>query len=169
MCSVDCARISAVIHSNAFFGVNFNSPSTMSNLSYAPPLPAPPLPAPPLQPAHRIVPPMAQRSAFALGARVSISSQRIRPCICATRTQIVICATRSPLDIVRDAQRVYSAEKPPWCQPWTIVGTGSLSVATAWSQLHGAIGISVAAIISAAVLVWWYLFLVLYPQSRLGE
>lgn len=48
--------------------------------------------------------------------------------------------------------------KPPWCQPWTIVGTGSLITAGAASLNPWA-----GAAVGTAVLAWWWLFLVAVP------
>ncbi|MCP9774395.1 DUF6737 family protein [Cyanobium sp. WAJ14-Wanaka] len=54
------------------------------------------------------------------------------------------------------------AEKPWWCQPWTIVLTG-LGVGSAswlfWQRWW------VTAPVAAAILVWWWLFLVLVPAT----
>lgn len=70
------------------------------------------------------------------------------------------------MQLAKDAQSVYSAEKPPWCQPWTIVGTGSIAVFASWELFRGWFAI-IAAGVSTAVFVWWYVFLVVYPQQTL--
>lgn len=75
---------------------------------------------------------------------------------------------KGPLELARDAQRVYSADKPPWCQPWTIVSTGAGAVAASWQLFRGWTSV-VAVGVTVGVFVWWYLFLVLYPQDALGE
>lgn len=52
--------------------------------------------------------------------------------------------------------------KPAWCQPWTIVATGSGGVGGSWALLHWApLTIAVAALVG----LWWYTFLVAYPQA----
>ncbi len=85
----------------------------------------------------------------------------------ACRRVALIRASRSPAEIVQDAQDVYSKEKPPWCQPWTILGTGSAVIAVSWTTLHGLAAI-LAVGATGAVLAWWYLFLVVYPLSVLN-
>lgn len=52
--------------------------------------------------------------------------------------------------------------KPWWCQPWSILLTGVAVVAASW-MVWGLWWIS--APLAAAVLVWWWLFLVLVPAS----
>lgn len=50
--------------------------------------------------------------------------------------------------------------KPPWCQPWTIIGTGVAATAGAAALnpwLGGVAGVGVAA--------WWWLFLVAVPSG----
>jgi hypothetical protein len=56
--------------------------------------------------------------------------------------------------------------KPPWCQPWTIVGTGTAIV---WGS-HGILGLLgwwewLTVLPAVAIGAWWYLFLVLYANS----
>lgn len=55
------------------------------------------------------------------------------------------------------------AAKPAWCQPWSILLTGTTVVAGAY-QLSGHSPI-VTAVAAAPIGAWWYLFLVLVPQS----
>ena len=52
--------------------------------------------------------------------------------------------------------------KPWWCQPWSIVLTGITGISGSWFLLHY---VWVTAIISALVLAWWTLFLVIYPKE----
>ncbi|KAK9816712.1 hypothetical protein WJX72_004091 [[Myrmecia] bisecta] len=53
--------------------------------------------------------------------------------------------------------------KPPWCQPYSILGTGSLIVAGVWTVSgHGLVWTALASI---PVSLWWYLFLVVYPAE----
>ena len=49
-----------------------------------------------------------------------------------------------------------------WCQPWTILSTGSAAVLIVNTVLHNTIATS---IITLVILAWWYLFLVLVPSS----
>lgn len=54
------------------------------------------------------------------------------------------------------------AHKPYWCQPWSILLTGTLFVAGARQLFHNNIVTGLAAI---PILIWWYLFLVLVPAN----
>ena len=67
--------------------------------------------------------------------------------------------------LAADATDVYAALKPPWCQPWSILATGSVAVAVAWRWFPWRP--ASAAVVTFAVLLWWYVFLVLYPSSVL--
>eukprot|EP00850_Spirogloea_muscicola_P019557 SM000193S05181 [mRNA] locus=s193:111686:113175:- [translate_table: standard] len=51
--------------------------------------------------------------------------------------------------------------KPAWCQPWTILLTGSLAIFLAYST-HLSILTAVVAVLVGA---WWFIFLVAYPQA----
>lgn len=58
---------------------------------------------------------------------------------------------------------MYGETKRPWCQPWTILLSGSGIVSIFW-MLFGHGWWSVVAVgATAAVLLWWYLFLIEYP------
>jgi len=52
--------------------------------------------------------------------------------------------------------------KPVWCQPWTIVATGTGVSLASWLLLHRW---WITAPVVGAVLVWWWLFLVLVPAG----
>lgn len=52
--------------------------------------------------------------------------------------------------------------KPWWCQPWSIVLTGVSIVAASWLLLHR---LWVSGLIAGPVVVWWTVFLVLYPRA----
>lgn len=54
------------------------------------------------------------------------------------------------------------AHKPYWCQPWSILLTGTLFVAGARQLFHNNVVTGLAAI---PILIWWYLFLVLVPAN----
>lgn len=55
------------------------------------------------------------------------------------------------------------AYKPVWCQPWSILASGTVFVAGArWIFGGSNIATGVAAV---PILVWWYLFLVLVPAD----
>ncbi|PSI01422.1 MULTISPECIES: DUF6737 family protein [Synechococcus] len=51
--------------------------------------------------------------------------------------------------------------KPWWCQPWTILLTGTVAITTSWLVLH--IWWLTAAI-AVLVLAWWCLFLLIVPN-----
>jgi hypothetical protein len=66
-------------------------------------------------------------------------------------------------DATSDAQRGTIWEhKPWWCQPWSILLTGIAAVALSWLWLHRW---WITGPVSAAVLVWWTLFLFLVPRA----
>ena len=52
--------------------------------------------------------------------------------------------------------------KPKWCQPWSIILTGSLAVAASWLVLHT---VWLTAGVSLAIAAWWVYFLLLYPKA----
>ena len=54
------------------------------------------------------------------------------------------------------------AEKPWWCQPWSIVLTGLILPIGSWLVLGRW---WITAPLVAAVLIWWWLFLVLAPRA----
>lgn len=76
--------------------------------------------------------------------------------------------SKGPLQLAKDAQTVYTAQKPPWCQPWTIVSSGTGIIALSWRQLHGWM-ILLAIAITMGVVAWWLAFLVAYPQAVLNN
>ena len=51
--------------------------------------------------------------------------------------------------------------KPWWCQPWTILLTGTVAITTSWLVLH--IWWLTAAV-AVLVLAWWCLFLLIVPN-----
>lgn len=84
------------------------------------------------------------------------------------RAQRVVAmrSVRTMPEVVRDAQTVYGADKPPWCQPWTIVGTGSGVIGGSWALFHDGVAAVLAVGVTAAIFLWWYVFLVVYPASE---
>lgn len=82
------------------------------------------------------------------------------------QSALVMRTKRTAAQVVRDAQSVYSADKPPWCQPWTIVGTGAGVIGGSWWLFHGLAAV-LALGTTMGVFVWWYVFLVVYPASEL--
>ena len=66
-----------------------------------------------------------------------------------------------------------SADKPPfwslkpwWCQPWSILSTGVVISVASWLVLHR---LWVTIPVTAAVVGWWLLFLVLVPAAYRSE
>ena len=54
------------------------------------------------------------------------------------------------------------AEKPWWCQPWTILLTGIIIIAGSWLLLHR---LWVSIPVAVVILAWWILFLVIAPTA----
>ena len=52
--------------------------------------------------------------------------------------------------------------KPWWCQPWSILSTGVAISMTSWLLLHR---LCISLPLSAVVIGWWWLFLVLVPSA----
>ncbi len=52
--------------------------------------------------------------------------------------------------------------KPWWCQPWSILLTGVVGVGLSWIWLQRW---WITILVSAAVLAWWGLFLILVPRA----
>ncbi|MQL96425.1 hypothetical protein Taro_029100 [Colocasia esculenta] len=52
--------------------------------------------------------------------------------------------------------------KPAWCQPWTILLTGTMVAGCSWLLLHSII---VTAATSSLIGAWWYIFLYAYPKA----
>ncbi len=52
--------------------------------------------------------------------------------------------------------------KPWWCQPWSIVLTGVVIVATSWLLLHR---LWITLPVGGVILGWWVLFLGLVPAQ----
>ncbi|MEB3168791.1 MAG: DUF6737 family protein [Synechococcaceae cyanobacterium] len=58
-------------------------------------------------------------------------------------------------------ERVW-ALKPWWCQPWSILVSGVALAGGSWWLLHR---IWLTGLVSLAVILWWWLFLVLMPAQ----
>ncbi len=66
-----------------------------------------------------------------------------------------------PETVAQCSERIWDY-KPWWCQPWSIVLTGVAIVAASWFGLHRW---WVSGLVALPVLVWWTIFLVLYPRA----
>ncbi|HAA32747.1 MAG TPA: hypothetical protein DCE56_39810 [Cyanobacteria bacterium UBA8553] len=51
--------------------------------------------------------------------------------------------------------------EPWWCQPWSILLTGSAIITGSWVTLKT---VWVTVLISLPILVWWIYFLLLWPE-----
>ena len=52
--------------------------------------------------------------------------------------------------------------KPAWCQPWSIILTGTIAIAGSWLILHN-IWLTLA--LTLAIATWWVYFLIIYPKA----
>ncbi len=53
-------------------------------------------------------------------------------------------------------------EKPPWCQPWSIILTGISIIVTSFFTLHL---YWVTGLLTVVILIWWLLFLFIAPAA----
>lgn len=65
-------------------------------------------------------------------------------------------------------QEQYSSDnmwhyKPPWCQPWSVLGSGSAVIAAVAIVSHRSPLFT--GVVAVPIAVWWYLFLYLVPQE----
>lgn len=63
---------------------------------------------------------------------------------------------------VGDGEVSMWSEKPPWCQPWTIVLTGSVIIAAPTAVFHAK---WLSALVTVPIAAWWWLFLVIAPKQ----
>lgn len=54
------------------------------------------------------------------------------------------------------------SHKPGWCQPWSILLSGTVAITASWWLLHR---LWITLPLTALVLLWWLVFLVLVPSS----
>ena len=54
------------------------------------------------------------------------------------------------------------SSKPAWCQPWTILTTGSAVIGGVWGISSN---IWATGLVAVPVFLWWYLFLIVVPDS----
>lgn len=52
--------------------------------------------------------------------------------------------------------------KPAWCQPWSILLTGTVAISGSWLLLHN---IWLTSAVSLVMIAWWVYFLILYPKA----
>jgi hypothetical protein len=51
--------------------------------------------------------------------------------------------------------------KPWWCQPWTIILTGIIIIASSWLVFHK---IWLSLIVAIPIVIWWGYFLIIVPR-----
>jgi hypothetical protein len=51
--------------------------------------------------------------------------------------------------------------KPWWCQPWTIMLTGIIIIASSWLLFHE---IWLTIVVAIPIFVWWTYFLIVIPR-----
>jgi hypothetical protein len=51
--------------------------------------------------------------------------------------------------------------KPWWCQPWSILLTGTSIIGGSWAIGHR---VWLSILVAIPVLIWWIYFLVIYPR-----
>ncbi len=52
--------------------------------------------------------------------------------------------------------------KPFWCQPWTIITFGLLTLFFSWLLFNNLI---ITLILAFVIIIWWLVFLILVPRS----
>jgi hypothetical protein len=52
--------------------------------------------------------------------------------------------------------------KPRWCQPWSILLTGIVVIGGSWFLIRT---VWLTILVSLPILLWWFVFLILYPHS----
>ena len=56
--------------------------------------------------------------------------------------------------------------KPPWCQPWSLLLTGSFVIFLSWLILKN---LFFTLFVSLIITIWWILFLVVAPLIDVNE
>lgn len=62
--------------------------------------------------------------------------------------------------IPAEKENNFWSNKPPWCQPWTILATGFFIIILTWLLFKIYI---ITSIITLLVLIWWFFFLYFVP------
>ena len=61
-----------------------------------------------------------------------------------------------------NSKKKFWDSKPYWCQPWSIITFGILSLAFSWMIFNNII---ITLILAFLVVIWWVLFLIIVPSS----
>ena len=59
-------------------------------------------------------------------------------------------------------KKIFWDSKPYWCQPWSIIGFGIVSIFSIWKVFNNLI---ITSIVSLIIFSWWAVFLILAPNS----
>ncbi|AFZ21137.1 DUF6737 family protein [Allocoleopsis franciscana] len=51
--------------------------------------------------------------------------------------------------------------KPWWCQPWSILLTGTMIIASSWALVKT---VWVTILVALPILLWWTFFLLIWPH-----
>ena len=52
--------------------------------------------------------------------------------------------------------------KPYWCQPWSIITFGILTLIFSWKLFNNLI---ITLILGFVIIIWWIIFLIIVPRS----
>ena len=61
-----------------------------------------------------------------------------------------------------NSEKSFWDSKPYWCQPWSIISFGILALIFSWKLFNN---IVITSILGLIVIIWWFLFLILAPNS----
>ena len=59
-------------------------------------------------------------------------------------------------------RKIFWESKPYWCQPWSIISFGLISIFSIWKVFNNTI---ITSILSFIIFTWWVVFLILAPNS----
>ena len=61
-----------------------------------------------------------------------------------------------------NSKKSFWDSKPYWCQPWSIISFGVLVLIFSWKLFNN---IVITSILGLIIIIWWFLFLILAPNS----
>jgi len=61
-----------------------------------------------------------------------------------------------------NSEKSFWDSKPYWCQPWSIISFGILALIFSWKLFNN---IVITSILGLIIIIWWFLFLILAPNS----
>ena len=65
-----------------------------------------------------------------------------------------------------NSEKSFWDSKPYWCQPWSIISFGILALIFSWKLFNN---IVITSILGLIIIIWWFLFLILAPNSYEGS